>query len=277
MSNSTDLYWSVNGQSLQTYAFNVQSLGGKFQTPELRGSDRQYAYKHGSAHRDRRFGDGSLQLGMWVIGADETGNVPSAREYLFRANMVKLRDLFVDPLGGEFTITKRWRDSAAGPVVVASGKGKLADGFRPAMEGGPYRAKVVADIVMADPFFYGTPVAVTLPLGVPVVITNPGDLSSTRIRIEFVGQLANPVVTNTTPAPDVWLKIGTAIALGDEVNVDVEETTVLRDSDDANLIGAVQHSGSRAWFGLLKGANTVTLSADSGAGHAVLTYDPTYY
>jgi hypothetical protein len=61
------------------------------------------------------------------------------------------------------------------------------------------------------------------------------------------------------------------------VMVDCDETTVKRASDSANLIGALQHSGARQWFGLRKGTNSLTLSADSGAGHAVLTYKPLYF
>lgn len=277
MSNSTDQYWSVNGESLQTLAFNVTTLGGKFQTPPLRGEDRQFAYKHGAAHRPRTFDSQSLVLGMWVVGADESGQVPEDREYLFRANMKKLQRLFVPQNGAEFEITKRWREEAGGPVIAATGRGKVPSGLQPAMEGGPFRAVLVADILMADPFFYGDPVSVTVPLGGPVVIENPGDVGCTEIEVKFVGQLTNPLLTNTTPAPDVWLKLGSAIAVGDAVTASVEEATVRRQNDGANLIGAVQHSGSRAWFGLAQGSNSVTLTADGGAGHAVITYRPTYY
>jgi hypothetical protein len=96
-------------------------------------------------------------------------------------------------------------------------------------------------------------------------------------EIDYAGALSNPVVTNSTLAPEVWLKIGTAIAGGDTVRLSGDAATVLRDSDGANLIGAVTHSGARSWFRLGRGTNTVTLSADSGAGSAVLRYWPVYY
>jgi hypothetical protein len=52
----------------------------------------------------------------------------------------------------------------------------------------------------------------------------------------------------------------------------VDGTTIIRGSDGANLIGTISHSGARAWFGLLRGANTITLSADAGAGSAILRF-----
>jgi hypothetical protein len=277
VSNTTSTYWDVNGQSLQTYAFNVESLAGKFNTPPLRGQDRQFAYKAGAAHRDRTFDSNTLQLGMWVLGANENGTVSAGKEFLFRANMKKLQQLFVSPYGKEFAITKRWRDSSGGPVISATGYGILPQGLQPATEGGPYRAKVVADILMADPFFYGAPVTVPIPLGAPVVINNPGDVVSNRMTITYTGQLSNPVLTNTTPNPDVWLKLGTALAIGDSITVDVDQTTVKRTSDSANLIGAVTHSGARAWMGLLPGTNSIQLTTDIGAGAASITYQPVYY
>jgi hypothetical protein len=277
VSNSTDTYWSVNGVSLQTYAFNIETLASKFKTPPLRGSDRVLAYRHGAQHRDRKFDSQSLQLGMWVIGADENGGVPAYREMQFRANMKKLQGLFVSPYGREFTITKRWQDTQTGLVIAATGHGLCPDGLDPAMEGGPYRAKVVADVFMADPFFYGDPLQTTIPLNTPTTIQVLGDVPTSVMKIDYYGQLSNALLTNSTPNPDVWIKTGTALALGDSMTVDVGEATAVRTSDSANLIGSVTHSGSREWFVLQPGTNTVTLTTDIGAGHAVLTYTPIYY
>jgi hypothetical protein len=57
----------------------------------------------------------------------------------------------------------------------------------------------------------------------------------------------------------------------------VDLATVVRASDSANLIGAVTHSGSRAWMGLLRDNNTLVLTADGGAGHAVVRHKPAYF
>jgi hypothetical protein len=73
------------------------------------------------------------------------------------------------------------------------------------------------------------------------------------------------------------MKVGSAIASSDDVYVHVPMTSVIRTSDGANLIGTLQHSGARPWFELKKGANTVRLSADGGAGSVTLTHQPVWY
>jgi hypothetical protein len=108
-------------------------------------------------------------------------------------------------------------------------------------------------------------------------VDNPGDEATTAITVDFAGALSNPQVTNTSTAPEVYLKVGTDLASGDALAVDVLATSVVRDSDAANLIGALTHSGSRAWLVLKRGTNTLVLTTDSGAGSAVVTYLPVYY
>ena len=277
MSNSTEEFWDVNGTSLQTLAFNVVTVGGKYQTPKLRGSDRQFSYRHGKAHRRRWADEQTLTLGMWVLGQLEDGRVPASRRDEFRRNMRKLQGLFTDMDGGEFDLTKRWHDEDTGELMSATGRGIVPDGLRPEMEGGPYRAKFVADVLMADPFFYGPEVTVTVPLNTDTVVAVDGDVATSRIVVEFVGALASPVLVNKTPAPDVSVKVSSSIAAADTVTVDVEETTVVRKNDSANIIGSLSHSGARPWFELKPGANTVRLSADSGAGSAVLKYKTVWY
>lgn len=77
--------------------------------------------------------------------------------------------------------------------------------------------------------------------------------------------------------PAVTLKLGTGIASDDMVTVDVEQTTVFRTNDGANIIWTLTHSGARPWMVLKKGVNTLRLSADTGAGSAVLKYKPIWF
>jgi hypothetical protein len=214
---------------------------------------------------------------MWVIGQLEDGRVPASRRDEFRRNMRKLQRLFTDMEGAEFDLTKRWHDEDTGELMEATGRGLVPDGLRPEMEGGPYRAKFVAEVLMADPFFYGPEVTVNVPLNTDVEIVVDGDVTSRGIVVEFIGQLASPTLLNKTPTPQVSVRVGSAIAAGDKVTVDVAETTVLRAGDGANIIGALSHSGARPWFELRPGLNVVRLSADSGAGSAVLKYRTVWY
>jgi hypothetical protein len=132
------------------------------------------------------------------------------------------------------------------------------------------------DLTLADPYFYGDEETVTLALDLPQVLVNLGDVPATRIEIVFENQLQNPQITNSTPNPNVWVKLGSAVAAGDTITLDVSWFTATRESDDANMIGAVSRSGARPWMVLSPGSNTLELTASSGTGTADLTWQPAY-
>jgi hypothetical protein len=265
--------WTIDGVPLLTLATDVQRLDGNL-APPLRGDDRQYAFRPGKEFRARVADSRSITLGLWLIGQDGPGSTVAEYMANYAGAERQLRRLLRPDAGGQFEITRTWTDDLG--THTAAGHG-IAPGGIERQRAGKHAGRVTVDISMADPFFYGTAVDVALPLGVPAVVDNLGDDATTAVTLEYTGQLSNPVVTNETPAPEVWVKVGTALALGDSLTVDVLATSAVRDSDDANLIGAVTHSGARAWMGLKRGSNTVTLTADSGAGSAVLTFQPVYY
>jgi len=265
--------WSIDGVPLLTLATDVQRIDNNL-APPLRGDDRQYAFRPGMEFRPRVVDSRSITLGLWLIGQDGPGTTVAEYMANYAGAERKLRRLLRPDAGGQFAITRTWTDDLG--THTATGHG-IAPGGMERQRAGKHAGRVTVDIGMADPFFYGTPVPVTLPVGVPTTVDNQGDDATTAVSIAFAGVLSNPKVTNTTPDPDVWVKVGTALAAGDHLTVDVLATSAVRSSDGANLIGAVTHSGARAWLGLRRGTNTVTLSADSGAGNAVLTYQPVYY
>lgn len=264
--------WSIDGVPLLSIAADVQRIDGAL-VPPLRGDDRRFAFRPGAAFRPRVTDSASLTLGLWLLGMDGPGSTPAAFEANYAGAERVLRRLLRPDGGAEFLVTKTWTDDVG--THTATGRG-IAGSIERA-RAGRFAGRVTVDIGLADPFFYGSAVAVPLPVGVPVVVDNLGDEATAAVLLDFAGALENPKVTNSTPDPDVWLKVGTDLASGDAVAVDVEGTAVVRDSDGANLIGALTHSGARPWFLLGRGTNTVTLTADSGAGSAVLTYLPVYY
>lgn len=272
MSDFRAVAWAIDGTLLATYATKIQVVGeGVSGVPPLRGSDRQYAFKGGAAHRARTPDSRSITLGFWVSGR---GATYADRVSDFAARITAIRALIWKG-GDQFTLSKTWTDPAG--THTASAEGIVVDGVPLQVKRSAHQAQCTIDVHLADPWFYGAGIPVTIPVGVPTMINHFGDDTTWRTVIAFVGQLSNPQLANSTPAPDVTVKLGTAVASGDSVLVDCDETTVTRDSDSANLIGALQHSGSRQWFGLAPGTNTVTLTADSGAGHAIVTYKPLYF
>lgn len=265
--------WAIDGVPLLTLATDVQRIDANL-APPLRGDDRQYAFRPGAAFRPRVEDSRSITLGLWLIGQDGPGTTTADYMNNYAAAERSLIRLLRPDGGVEFEISRTWTDDLG--THTATGQGIAPGGIERA-RAGKHAGRVTVDIGMADPFFYGSAVSVPLAVGVPAVVTNQGDAATTALVIDFAGQLSNPTVTNSTMTPDVWVKAGVDVASGDGLALDVMATSAVRDSDAANLIGAVSHSGARAWFALGRGANTVTLSADGGAGTAVLTYQPVYY
>lgn len=264
--------WAIDGVPLLSIAAEVQRVDGAL-APELRGSDRVYAFRPGAAFRPRVEDSGALTLGLWLLGQDGSGSTPADFAVNYAAAERTLRRLLRPDGGAEFAITRTWSDDLGTHTATGHGIAGTIERAR----AGRHAGRVTVDISMADPFFYGSAVTVPLVKGVPAVVDNLGDAGTMTVELDLIGALSNPVVTNSTPAPEIWVKVGTAIAAGDTVRLVGDAATVLRDSDGANLIGALTHSGNRAWFRLGRGANSVTLSADSGAGSAVLRYWPVYY
>ena len=265
--------WSIDGTPLLSLASWVQRLDTAVMPP-LRGSGRQHAFKAGAAHRSRVADSRTITLGLRLAGRDLDGDTPAEWADAYTEAERTLLRLLRPAGGGQFALAYSWTDDLGAHTATAMG---ICPEGADRVRRGPWSSRCTVDILLEDPWFYGTAVETTITVGVPVVVGNAGDEPTTAVEVEFNGGLANPKVTNATPAPDVWVKVGSSVAAGDTVTVDVDATTVLRDSDGANLIGALTHSGARSWFGLARGNNTVTLTADSGTGSAVLRHRPIYY
>lgn len=156
MTNSTPTYWSVDGESLQTYAYNIQTWGGDAQgVPPLRGDDVTVPFAEGELWQEKVPGARTISFNMWVVGANPDGSLPtegSSRE-LFERNWRKLRALFWNPRK-QITLTKRFKDWNTGQIVSASAKAQFASGLQPTMNG-TQRAQFTVQLKLTDPFFYG--------------------------------------------------------------------------------------------------------------------------
>lgn len=156
MTNSTQYYWSVDGVSLQTYAYNIETWGGDAQSPPpLRGGDTVIPYAVGETYHRKVPGARTISFGMWVVGANKDGSIPqggSSRK-LFEENWRKLRSLLWNP-NRQIELTKRFKDWTTGQMVEATAKAEFAGGLAPTMNG-TQRAVFTVQLRLADPFFYG--------------------------------------------------------------------------------------------------------------------------
>lgn len=274
-------YWDVqwtDGQwySLHDYTFHVESIyGARTDVPQLRGSNLPVYGKAGQLHQSKIADQRVITLRGWVSNRDSNDNPIGADcEQGLNTNWRMLRRLLWRENGDQFPLRRRWYNES-GVLVTATAMAEYSGGLELSehvIEAGAW----TCDLTLADPYFYGAAETRTLAVGVSQSVTNLGDVPASRITIRFNGAVSNPQVTNSTPNPDVWVKLGSSVSSGDSVTLDVSWFSATRTSDSANMIGAVTRSGARPWMVLSPGGNTLLLTVTSGSGTATFTWQPAY-
>lgn len=274
-------YWDVQWTDGQWYnlhgnAYHIESIyGSRTNVPSLRGENIAVYGKTGQRHQSKMADQRVITLQGWVSNVDQNDNNYGAGCDLgLNTNWRMLRRLLWRENGEQFPLRRRWyREDGVlvSAVAMAEYSGGL-DLSQHVSEAGAW----TCDLTLADPYFYGDLETVHLLRDVPKALINLGDVPASRISIGLTGELGSPQIKNTTPNPDVWVKLGVSLAAGQTATLDVEQFQATRTSDGSNLIGAVTRSGARPWMVLSPGGNTLTLTASSGSGSADLTWQPAY-
>lgn len=301
--NSTETFWAVDGQSLQTFAFNITTLGGDREAPpKLRGSDVSVPYMPGTRYVPRVPDSRVITLGMWVIGANEDGTIPvdEDRRRTYDRNWRKLRKLLWRPRK-QFTLTKRfWLPTeeleAAGvntqalaksgewALYTATAMASYADGLVPVMSG-PARATFTVDLLLSDPFFYGDEVAIDFSMTSGGTYPGPletievlGDDRTTWIEVDFQGPLTAPRISNDTEVQELYLRYATDVPDGESATVRAHDFSATHYPAGVSYksSGYVQHEGDKFWMYLEPGTTDLALSAQAGTGVAQLRYRPVW-
>lgn len=278
--NSTEAYWDVDNESLNTYARNISTIGGsRYDLPPLRGSNSQFAYRPGAAFRPKVADSRVVTLMMWVAGVDPESGEPDTTDQVVRwnDNFNSLRRLLWTP-GREVALTRRWKltdpDTDLPAIMSATAQAQIAGNLAPNMTGRT-RADFAVDLLLADPYFYGSSVTSDhIDVGgSDVVVDNKGDDSTyyTGVYVDLVGPLTNPRLTNTSTNPDVWVEVSGSLT--GTTTLDIGKYLIFPSSLPLNR---VSHSGARSWFGLLKGNNSLSLTASAGSGYAVVRFTPPF-
>ena len=155
-------------------------------------------------------------------------------------------------------------------LVQATAMAELAGSMDLTMNGRTNAAFSV-DFLLADPHFYGAQV-VKACTGASTTVTGLGEgvvgLGFPSAVSGFTVALsAAATVSNTTAGVSFTISSGPTFP----VTVDILNGTVT-DNAGVNQIQYLSHSGSRAWMAVLRGANTVSVSA----GTATFTYSDSY-
>lgn len=266
MTDTTVEYWDIDGVSINTYAFNITSLGGdRLMPPPLRGGNQTVPSTHGRIWMPKVVDQNTLTLGMWVIGTQEDGSAPTSgyAAAQWNKNFRKLRRIFWTP-DREVVITKRFYDET-GTLRTASAKGQFSGGLSPAMQG-TSRGIFTVDLVLSDPFFYGSLQSTSLVTGTQNVSVL-GDYNTRNIILTLQGSRTAPKIRNNTLGVDVTYNA--ALNAGDQAVLDVKAYTSVTTPSGGSpykSVGSILHTGAVYWLALAPGSNSITVSSTSGSG-----------
>jgi hypothetical protein len=273
MANSTDTFWAVDGESLQTYAKNIETWGGDREAPpSLRGDDITIPNQPGDIWQPKMPEARVITLSMWVNGADDNGNRPTDgnRRALFEKNFKDLRRLLWTPRR-QIKLTKRFRIYGTNTIVEAEAMAQYNGGLSPQMFG-PHSAKFSVDLRLADPYFYALPK--TLPMTGAHSLTVLGDDDTRVINLAITGSRQNVKIRNNTIG--VEMLYNSSLLTGAVANIDVRKYTSVTTPGTGQpafkSVGYVRHSGSPSWMVLRPGVNNLVLSSANGTGPTIMTY-----
>lgn len=253
MPNTTDLYWSVNGVSLQTLVQNIETIGGRFSPPPMRGEDITIPYSVGERFLPKTPAARILPLAMWLKGS-------TADEY--DENWRQLRNLLWQP-GKQFALQKRIKVGGATRAVTA--QGQFYSGLEPKMIG-RNAAKFAVDIKLARPFFYDDAFTTFNLVNGNNTVVLPGDYKTTNLEVTINGPRVNPVVWINA---EIQVEFHGSIPTGASVKILISTYTAIMTPVGAPQYDAsslIRHAGATQWLHLEPGSNTVNVSSASGAG-----------
>jgi len=272
VANTVEAYWEVEGHNLHTWANTIETLSGREGLPPRRGQNEVVAYRAGEVWRPKVFGARNLTLAMWVKGSDANGVIPAAgARAQLRQNIEALKAIFART-DRELVITRRLR-TLAPSLLVQTGKAELLGVLEPNFQARDL-ARLVVDLVMADPFWYGAQQTVNITLADGTIV-NDGSYYVTKMKVRFKGPLTNPQLVNQSMDPVVSLSYVGTIGAGNWIEFDTDAFTA-RDQGGLSVLGSTSHSGAREWMVLRPAANAMVLNAEAGTGSVDVTFSPAY-
>jgi len=265
MTNTTPTYWSANGESLQTYAKNIETLGGRLKPPPFRGDDITIPYAPGQRWVPKTADSQVISLAMWVRGYNDDNSQPADVNQKFMDNWRALRSLLWNP-EKQFALQKRFYVN--GVLRSATALAQYESGLEPTMigRGG---AKFVVDLKLADPYFYDDELK-TFPLvNGNQTINVLGDVKTRNINITINGSRTNTKIIATLDPVNVQVEYRDVLLSGDVAHLDVMNYSASTDpaaTPAFDSTGKVWHTGAPHWLALAPGDTVVNVSSSSGAG-----------
>jgi hypothetical protein len=303
MTLTTETYWAVDGVPLQTYAYNIATLGeDRAAPPPLRGDNIQIPYKPGTYWVPRVPDSQVITLGMWVQGSNEDGTIPQDEDVrrVYDRNWTMLKKLFW-VYDRELTLTKRmWVETSRlgdqvdemeiekqgdWSLIEVVAKAGFRGGLVPNMTS-PARSAFTVDLQLSDPFYY-SPQQIMIDFSVTTGVDLPGpvqtfdvigDVLTTDINLAMEGPLVTPRFTISNYERVPWIEYQTEILDGDTATISVKDWSAEHSvsGDDYHSSGYVRHFGAAPWLWLRPGSTTVQLTAQETTGVGSLSYRPAW-
>ena len=269
MVNNTETYWDVDGTSLHTYAWSIETMGG-IALPNFRGEDITIPGQPGQTWVPKQPDSRILTLAMWLRGTADGAGAFASTKNLYQSAYNNLVRLLWTP-GRQFDLTKRFYDG--GVLKTAVAKGEFAGGLAPRQFGNS-AGKCTIDIKLADPYFYETAFnSVNLAAGNNSVLV-AGNAPTSNIQVNVVGPRVNPKLINST--------MGVEFTYPRSLLTSETASIFVRTYDASELSGGagtafdtsswVIHAGATQWLVMKPGTNTINLSSTSGIGTVQLQH-----
>lgn len=275
MANTTIEWWSWTPPggpeiSLAQPWLSTSTFGGsRLGLPTLRGSDYEVPFRAGLQHRQKYPNSRTISLVMEVSGTDPATGAPATSDQILQwnNNFAYIRQALWtrDPLGSvQGVLTRRWyltQGSNPPAVIAAAAMAEIGGSMDPAMTGRT-RADFTADLVLADPYFYGAQQSVTIGAGSAVLLSALGEgivgegyaSAVSSFTCQLTGPLTAPTLRNATAgANGVQVTYLGTVAPGEVVTLDFLAFSAVS-SRGPNVVSQVKHAGARFWFCLVPSA-----------------------
>jgi hypothetical protein len=294
VANTTNEYWSYAGVSLQTFAYNIQTIGGdRIGVPTIRGTDITIPFRDGDTFMPKAAGPRVISLGMWVQGSDTDGNTTArGTEEEFDRNWARLRKLFWGSPRKQFPLSKTvsyWKADGTRVPVRVTAQASFSGGLSPTMTG-RNRGRFTVDLLLTDPWFYpDVPLTKSVPVGSSWTIPaeQMGDDPTDNIRIFFRGtSVSSPnvqLVANSEFPQSLTMSLLAnlgGVSMGTQAEVYVKSGYVYDRTNTRYLPSIVYHTGAKAWMMLGTMDDQVLRVSSSGSGNnyvADFTVWPRYF
>lgn len=273
MTIASDEYMEVDGTPLQTYAMNIETVGGTRRSPtKFRGENKKVPHRRGARFVPKVPDQRTLSLNMWVRGCDDDGNIPVGRtsRALYEQNLDRLMNLLWRAEDDQMVLTKRvFKGEAISPVDALA---EFAGGLEPTMIG-RRAAKMTVDLLLADPYFYDRSYTTVNLVNGNNTIVVPGTAKTTKIKVTINGARNVTRIRNVTYGVDTTYN--DSLNAGDVALLDIDSFNAYKTPSaqtQVKMNTKIVHQGDPEWLYLKPGTNVIALSSTSGAGTVQLQY-----